>query len=676
MNTSQLASWLRSLVPTAAVATLRRPWGHAFPLVLACGVGWYLMSMAAALPAATNLPPIARGPYTADMESLKQYQYPKWFQDAKFGIWSHWGPQSVPMAGDWYARHLYTQGHRQYQHHLEHYGHPSTNGWKDIIPLWKAEKFDPERLMALYKRAGARYFVSMGVHHDNFDLWNSRFQRWNAVNMGPQRDIVGAWQKAAKKYGLYFGVSEHLGASFTWWQGNKGSDKTGPLAGVPYDGANPAYEDLYHFRAEPGDTGWYSKNPRWQQMWFNRIKDLVDQYHPDLLYTDGGVPFGNEVGLSLIAHYYNSDRRRSGTRPQVVYTCKQRSEGRWVEDLERGVMAGINPQPWQTDTSIGDWFYNKDWKFRPIDWVVHMLVDITSKNGNLLLNVVQRPDGTLDPEVEQMLEQLGDWMAINGEAIYGTRPWITYGEGRVRASGGHFKEDFQYTAADIRFTTKGETLYAFLMGWPSSREVLIRSLAARAGSGVVTGVSLLGHKGKLAFRQDAQGLQVTLPEKAPCAYAVALKITGKRMRDFTPAPPLLPVAEPNAQGHFKLPAGDAEIRGSRLKTEQRGGRENLGFWDDAREYAVWRLRVPAAGTYEVTALCATVHQGSELRVEGGQPVLEAVIPASGSWDVFQPVKLGRLTFAEGGEKQLVVRPKKAETWKAINVAEIQLTKVP
>jgi len=416
--------------------------------------------------------PIAPGRFQPTMESLTQYQCPEWFRDAKFGIWAHWGPQAVPMDGDWYARQLYQQGHAQYKDHLEHFGHPSTNGYKDIIPLWKAEKWDPDRLMKLYKRAGARYFVSMGTHHDNFFLWNSKLHRWNAANMGPKRDVVGEWEKAARKQGMHFGVSEHLGASFTWFQDSHKSDKTGPFAGVPYDGANPEYQDLYHFPAEPGDTGWYSTNPRWQHQWFEEIKELVDNYHPDLLYTDGGVPFGNEVGRSLIAHLYNSNAEQHRGKVEVVYTCKQKSEGRWVEDLERGVMPGVNPFPWQTDTSIGDWFYNRNWKFRPVSWNIQMLVDIVSKNGNLLLNVVQRPDGSLDPEAEQMLKEMADWIAIHGEAIYSTRPWQVYGEGPVRTKGGHFKEDFKYTAKDIRFTTKGKTLYAVALGWPEDGEVV------------------------------------------------------------------------------------------------------------------------------------------------------------------------------------------------------------
>jgi alpha-L-fucosidase len=481
--------------------------------------------------------PIAPGPFRPAMDSLTNYHCPEWFRDAKFGIWAHWGPQAVPMNGDWYARKLYEEGSADYKDHLARYGHPSTNGYKDIIPLWQAEKWDPDRLMALYRKAGARYFVSMGSHHDNFFLWNSKLHRWNAVNMGPHRDVVLEWAQAARKQGLRFGVSEHLGASFTWFQASHRSDTNGPLAGVPYDGADSQYWDLYHVPAEPGDTKWYSTNPRWQQTWFDAICELVDTYHPDLLYTDGGVPFGNQVGLSLIAHFYNADAAWRSSRTDAVYTCKQKSEGRWVEDLERGVMAGINPHPWQTDTSIGDWFYNRNWKFRPVTWTIHMLVDIVSKNGNLLLNVVQRPDGSLDPEAEQMLGELATWTAVQGEAIYGTRPWLIYGEGPVRAKGGHFKEDFKYTAEDIRFTTKGATLYAIALGWPADGRLVIKSLAkpVTGKANAIKRVELLGHQGKLKFKQTADGLMVTLPERPVSEYTCALRITGDNLRPASDA---------------------------------------------------------------------------------------------------------------------------------------------
>ena len=475
--------------------------------------------------------PIKPGHFAGTMDSLTNYTYPEWFRDAKFGIWAHWGPQAVPMEGDWYARKMYQPGQSDYTNHLDRWGHPSTNGWKDIIPLWKAENWDPEKLIELYKKAGAKYFVSMGSHHDNFFLWNSKLHRWNAVQMGPHRDVVGEWQKAAKKNGLPFGVSEHLGASFTWFQDAHRSDRTGPLAGVPYDGADSNYWDLYHPPAAPTDRGWYSTNAAWQQEWYNEVKELVDVYKPDLLYTDGAVPFGNAVGLSQIANFYNVNGGHGG-KVQVVYTCKQASGGRWAQDYERGVNGGISPYPWQTDTSIGDWFYNKNWQYRSISWTVHMLVDIVSKNGNLLLNVVMRPDGTLDPEVETMLHQLAGWTAVNGEAIYGTRPWLLYGEGAVQARGGAMSESMTYSARDIRFTTKGKTLYAIALGWPDGSTMTIKSLAKTSdpAQNKITKVELLGQSGRLQFNQTAQGLVVELPDKQVSDLTCSLRITGSNLK--------------------------------------------------------------------------------------------------------------------------------------------------
>ena len=524
---------------------------------LSLAVFLFAASVGTGLQAQTNKLdlPIAKGPFVGTMDSLTNYDYPKWFRDAKFGIWAHWGPQAVPMEGDWYARKMYQQGQADYNDHLQRWGHPSTNGWKDIVPLWKAENWDPEKLIELYKKAGARYFVSMGSHHDDFFLWDSKLHRWNSVQVGPHRDVVGEWQKAAKHNGLPFGVSEHLGASFTWFQDAHGSDKTGPLAGVPYDGANSNFWDLYHFPAAANDRGWYSKNPQWQQQWFNEIEELVDNYKPDLLYTDGGVPFSNEVGLSQIANLYNTSlgrhhslhkgaellmlRQSEHTALPAVYNCKQPSGGRWVQDYERGVGGGISPYPWQTDTSIGDWFYNKNWKYQPLSWSVHMLVDIVSKNGNLLQNVVLKPDGTLDPEVETMLHQLADWTKVNGEAIYGTRPWLVYGEGTVQARGGAFRENMTYTAKDIRFTTKGKTLYALALGWPDGGKMVIKSLAKTADSkqNNISKVELLGYKGRLKFDQATDGLTVELPDVKLSDLTCSLRITGSNLK---PAP--LPAA--------------------------------------------------------------------------------------------------------------------------------------
>ena len=608
---------------------------------------------------------IANGPFKADMDSLKQYRCPDWFRDAKFGIWAHWGPQAVPMDGDWYARGIYELGNKHYKYHLEHYGHPSKFGYKDIIPLWKAEKWDPDRLMQLYKKAGAKYFVSMGSHHDDFFLWNSKLHRWNAVNMGPHRDVVGDWQKAAHKYGLRFGVSEHLGASFTWFQSSHRADKTGPLAGVPYDGADPQWQDLYHFPAAADDKGWYSTNPKWHQQWYNEIKELVDNYHPDLLYSDGGVAFNNEVGLSMIAHLYNS-------KPDAVYNCKQKSEGRWVEDLERGIMPKIDPYPWQTDTSIGDWFYNRNWKFRPVSWVIHMLVDNVSKNGNLLLNVVQRPDGSLDAEVEQMLAELAEWNAVHGEAIFATRPWLVYGEGAVRTKGGHFKEDFKYTAKDIRFTTKDGALYAIALGWPDNNTLVVKSLAAAAGK--ITDVALLGSPAKLDWKQTAAGLVVALPTEKVSPYTCALRIHGENLKP-APVTEAAIIIQADAKGAFRLDANDAELHGDQIKVESKGVLNNIGFWDKSTDWASWSVQVDKPGAYQVSLELATPHSGGVYVVEIGDQTLAAKVRPTGDWDKFQGSTAGRIELKAPGTRVVKVRAKDAASWKAINVRAVKLTRI-
>ncbi|MFS2217597.1 alpha-L-fucosidase [Telluria sp. Tellsp104] len=472
------------------------------------------------------------GPFRADAESLKTYRTPEWFRDAKFGIWSHWGPQAVPRAGDWYARYMYIYGTDQYKHHLAHYGHPSKSGYKDIIDLWKAEKFDPDALMALYKKAGARYFVSMGVHHDNFDLWDSRYHEWNAVKKGPHRDIVGDWKKAATKAGLRFGVSEHLGASYNWFAPSHGYDQVWPVLGVSYDGADPKYASLYHRahdEAYRNEHTWYTTDKRFHQEWYDRITDLVTRYQPDLLYSDGGIPFG-EVGRTLVSNFYNANMASHGGKLEAVYNHKDNGSGEaireaGVQDVERGVMEGIQPLPWQTDTSIGDWFYSDGYKYKTATDVVHMLADIVSKNGNLLLNVVQYADGSLPPESMQFLQEMAEWMSVNGDAIYGTRPWKVFGEGPTKTAGGHFQENTTYTPQDIRFTTKGGALYATTLGTPTT-EVRIKSLGRNGGlePRPVKAVALLGSTTALRWEQTDEALVIQVPASLPTKIASSFKI--------------------------------------------------------------------------------------------------------------------------------------------------------
>jgi alpha-L-fucosidase len=490
-------------------------------------------------------PKIAAGPFKGTRESLKNYKVPEWFRDAKFGIWAHWGPQSAAEYGDWYARNMYMQGSRQYEYHVKTYGHPTQFGFKDVIATWKADKFDPDHLIRIYKRAGAKYFCSMGVHHDNFDLWKSTFQpRWNAVASGPKKDIVGLWQKAAKKEGLRFAVSEHLSNSYNWFATSHMSDKTGLYAGALYDGANRQFADLYH--ALPADYDYstiartaMSRNAPdiWKQNYFKRIKQLVDDYRPDLLYTDGGIPF-EEYGLGLVAHLYNTSADSHGGKVEAVYASKTPQDcqtGTCILDLERGVAAGIPANPWQTDTCIGNWHYDKEAKYKTPKRVIDMLVDIVSRNGNLLLNFPLPNSGALDSQELNILGEITDWMAVNSEGIYGTRPWRIYGDGPVASApatsgrGGGFNEQNRkdFTAEEIRFTTKGNDLYAFLMGWPG-KQAVIKPLATNSSAAPfkARNVELLGFKGKVKWTQDEKGLTVQLPERKPCEHAVGLKIAG------------------------------------------------------------------------------------------------------------------------------------------------------
>ena len=460
---------------------------------------------------------IAPGPFAPTWESLRQFQCPDWFRDGKLAFWSHWGPQAVPMYGDWYARHLYVEGHDQYRHHWRVYGHPSQTGYKDLVPLWRAEKFDPEGLMRLFVQAGAQYFVGQAMHHDNFDNFDSAHNRWNSVNIGPKRDIVRLWQDAAKAHGLPFGLSEHLGASFNWFGVNKGRDKIGPYAGVPYDGNEASSEALYYRNEGYSlEKGWYTDNEEFHWHWFARIKDVIDKYQPDLLYSDGGVPFG-EVGLRIIAHLYNTSAAHHGGVNQAVYNQKDTDPQVYtvgVLDIERGQREDIAEHPWQTDTSVGDWFYNVKDVYKTPRQVLETLVDIVSKNGNLVLNIPQRPDGTIDDECEYLLKQMAAWMPANGEGLFGSRPWTVSGEGAAAAKAGAFHEAaVEWSPADFRFTRKGETLYAYQMRWPEDGRAVLRSLASGKAPRV-TGVRLLG-QGSLTFEQTGDGLAIPLPPQTP-----------------------------------------------------------------------------------------------------------------------------------------------------------------
>jgi alpha-L-fucosidase len=486
--------------------------------------------------------PIAQGPFKPDWKSFfKLYECPEWFRDAKFGIWAHWSAQCQPEQGDWYGRHMYVQGHRQYEYHVAHYGHPSKFGFKDVCNEWKADKWDPEKLIQLYKRAGAKYFVALANHHCNFDNWNSKYQPWNSVNVGPRKDLIGGWAKAARENGLRFGVTVHCSRSWTWFDVAQGSDKTGPLAGVPYDGVltkadgkgkwweglDPA--DLY---CPYGAARTPEAQQAYKDKFFNRVKDLVDSYRPDLLYFDDTVPPLGEAGMDVVAHFLNANMQWHQGKMEAVYNTKVYNLHPpkdfykcLVDDYEGGRADSIQQYPWQTDTCIGNWHYFLGIKYRSVESVVQELVDIVSKNGNLLLSIPVRGNGTIDEDEMKFLEGLTRWMDINSESIYETRPWRIYGEGETDSTGKFVNNGGKrpYAGSDIRFVRNGDVLYATFLAWPGQRAI-VKSLARSETNGKVTQVSLLGYPGKLKWEQTEVGLEVAMPPEKPCEHAFVLKI--------------------------------------------------------------------------------------------------------------------------------------------------------
>lgn len=522
----------------------------------------------------TSAQPVPAGKFQPTWDSLSQYQCPEWFRDAKFGMWAHWGPQCQPQAGDWYARHMYAEGHWQNKSHVEHYGHPSEVGFKDVINEWKAEKWDPEQIVALYKRVGARYFFAMANHHDNLDMWDSKYQPWNSVAVGPKKAIIEGWAKAARAHGLPFGVSIHAAHAWSWYETAQGSDKNGPKAGVPYDGKltkadgkgkwwdgldpQALYEQAH--QPSPGFEGANSVHARWNwgrgvsqpdqaycDKFYNRTMDLIGKVKPELIYFDDtALPLWpvSDAGLKIAAGFYNTNlARTNGQDPGVLFgkVLDDEQQKALVWDIERGVPNRILPNPWQTDTCIGGWHYNKDDynrnRYKSAKTVVHMLADIVSKNGNLLLNVPLRGDGTFDDKAEATIQGITAWMDVNNECIYSTRPWKVFGEGpasegqELKAQGFNEGKGKPFTAEDVRYTVSkdGRHLYAIVLGRPDG-PVALKSLGQTAAllDRPIASVQQLGSTEKIAWSQASDALSVTPAATQPVSdIAIVFKVDLK-----------------------------------------------------------------------------------------------------------------------------------------------------
>jgi alpha-L-fucosidase len=518
-------------------------------------------------PAPTRIIPPAgfgeiKGPFQATWESLSTREIPEWYRDVKFGIWAHWGPQCQPEQGDWYAMNMYNPNHAHYRFHVQHYGHPSKFGFKDVCNEWKAEKWDPVALIALYKKAGAKFFAQMINHHDGFDMFDSTYQPWNSVKVGPKKDLLGGWAKAAREAGLRLAVSSHGGRTYSWMGVSRNSDPSGPMAGVPYDGVMSKADgkgfwwegldpqDLYaQYMPRPARGGrgrggfafgGWAPDKAYADKFFYRIVDCINKYDPDILYFDDAVmPLypSTDVGLRIMAYLYNKSIERHGRMEAVMTGKNLRAEQRKAItlDLERAVSGAADPIPWQTDTCIGEWHYKRSifdqHRYKTAMQVVQMLIDIVSKNGNLMLSIPLPGNGMPDDDEMKVLDGLAKWIPSNGEAIYGTRPWVVHGEGPSTTAPqrrGMGTDVRVYTSDDYRFTKKGDVVYAFAMSWPENGKATIKSLAQGSENfpREIAKVELLG-AGPVTFSRDASGLMVNMPDKKPNDYAYALKVTPR-----------------------------------------------------------------------------------------------------------------------------------------------------
>ena len=472
------------------------------------------------------------GPFRADWESLQKYEIPSWYQDAKFGIFIHWGVYSVPAFGnEWYPRNMYREGSDEYKHHIATYGAPDKFGYKDFIPRFKAEHFDSAAWARLFKEAGARYVIPVAEHHDGFAMYDSGLSDWTAAKAGPHRDIIGELSKAVRAEGLHFGVSSHrVEHNFFLGVGRQiRSDINDPQYAAFY---GPAHNWLEAKDSTPLSNDFTYVSQAWADDWLARATEIVDKYHPELIYFDWwiGQPSIRPNLTRFAAYYYNQSLHYGDHIGVINYKDYAMQDHSAVLDVERGQLGDIRPLHWQTDTSVSNksWGYIKDDTFKSPQFIVHQLVDIVSKNGNLLLNIGPRSDGTIPDEVQQVLRGVGAWLNANGEAIYGTRPWRVYGEGPTKVATGafHDTDTTPYTSEDFRFTTAGAALYAIEMSKPEGNEVIIRSLASQQPDAKkVAAVSLLGSGDSLPFEEKADGLHIHPPPELQSSFAYVYKIT-------------------------------------------------------------------------------------------------------------------------------------------------------
>lgn len=476
-------------------------------------------------------PTSCRGAFTPDWTSFANYPIPQWYKDAKFGIFIHWGVYSVPAFGnEWYPNLMYLRGTPEFEHHVKTYGPQDKFGYKDFIPHFKAEKFDSAEWATLFKKAGARFVVPVAEHHDGFAMYETSFSKWNAARMGPKRDIIGDLARAIRKEGLVLGLSSHRAENWWFYGGGREFDS---------DVRQGRYADLYGPACRMGDDGEARAHRKSLPMpdsvfldnWLKRTCELVDKFQPELVWFDWWIQhIAFDPYLRKFAAYYYNRSAQWDRNVAINYKNDAFPEGTAVFDIERGQLKGIRSAFWQTDTAVSknSWGYVENQDYKTVTSLIHDMVDIVSKNGALLLNIGPKPDGTIPEPEQKMLIEIGDWLTLNGEAIYGTRPWTSFGEGPTDIIEGTFNDvkRVAFGPEDIRFTRKGKALYAIALGWPADGKLKIHAFAQKGkdAPAKINRIELLGHEGTLKWRQSRKALTISLPSRKPCPHAFVFKI--------------------------------------------------------------------------------------------------------------------------------------------------------
>ncbi|MBN1126981.1 MAG: alpha-L-fucosidase, partial [Sedimentisphaerales bacterium] len=611
--------------------------------------------------------------FTTSWDSLSKHEEaPEWFRDAKFGIYFHWGVYCVPAFGsEWYPRNMHLKNQREYKHHLETYGDPTEFGYHDFVPKFKAEFFDADEWADLFAKAGARFAGPVAEHHDGFSMWDSDQTPWNAKDMGPKRDITGELAEAVRKRGMRLVTTFHHARNNLYQIERNGQKQwTGHYDRVKID--FPSLLD------DPKQAILYGYMPRedFLKMWKGKLMEVIDKYQPDLMWFDSWLDeIPEQTRMEYLAYYFNKARQWN---KDVVVTFKQKDlpQDVGVLDLEKGRMGEMTDFYWLTDDtiSLGSWCYTQDLRIKPTKQVLHSLIDIVSKNGVLLLNISPKANGTI-PEVQQkVLLEIGQWLAMNGEAIYNTRTWYVFGEGPTNRNlpKGHFggvaDPSGGYQPQDIRFTRSkdAKTIYAIAMGWPGeSTELLITSLAKERMQGdmKIQRVSMLGSREAIPFQWRQDGLSVKTPARKGQVndLAVVFKIETTGSATFLKQEEAIP-----------LTAEQAVLDGDQIHTEERAGRTNIGFWDRPQESVHWLVRVPEAGSYLVRGEFAAGAGATALSLTVDRKTTTFTVDRALGWDSPAFTNIGKITFESSGVHHVILRPADPSQWRAINVWQIQL----